>query len=89
MRTMKTHHGFFCGLGLGMTAGILFAPRAGSKTRGMILRTAKDGQATLKRKSDAALETAAETIDRGRAAAQKTANGIARAMEAGKRTLVG
>lgn len=86
---MKTHHGFFCGLGLGVTAGILFAPRSGSKTRGMIVHTAKDGQATLKRKSEAALETAAETIERGRAAAQKTANGIARAMEAGKRTLVG
>jgi gas vesicle protein len=86
---MKAQHGFFCGLALGVMAGILFAPHSGSKTRGMILLTAKDGQATLKRKGEAALDTAAEAMERGRTAAQKTASGIARALETGRRSLAG
>jgi gas vesicle protein len=86
---MTNQDRFLCGLGLGVAAGILFAPRAGSKTRGMISKSAKEGQARLERKSNEVLDSVVDAIDRGNKAAQQTAEGIAQALEAGKRRLVG
>jgi gas vesicle protein len=86
---MTDNHHFLCGLGLGIAAGFLFAPRPGVKTRAMLAEKAKEGQDYATRQGARIYNSASETLERGKKAVQTTAEGIADALDAGKRTLVG
>ena len=80
---------FFFGLGLGVAAGVLMAPRSGVKTRRKIVETAREGQDYVRRESAQLKESVVETLNRTKRAAQATAEGIGIALEVGKEQLVG
>lgn len=80
---------FFYGLGLGVAAGVLFAPRSGVKTRELIADTARESQDYITREGTHVRDTVAEKIDRTKRAAKATAEGIGVALEVGKEQLMG
>ena len=75
---------FFLGLGLGVAAGVLFAPKSGAETRDYLRSRADDGTEFLKRRSTELRETATEAVERGKATVQKHKENLTAAVEAGK-----
>jgi gas vesicle protein len=75
---------FFLGLGLGVAAGVLFAPKSGSETREFIKSKAGESADYVKRRSENLKETAAETIDRGKETLRRHKENLNAAVEAGK-----
>jgi gas vesicle protein len=75
---------FFLGLGLGVVAGILFAPKSGAETRDFLRSKANEGADYAKRRAAELRDQAAEGIERGRSAVQRHKENIAAAVEAGK-----
>lgn len=75
---------FFLGLGLGIAAGMLFAPKSGAETRNMIASKANEGKEYLRRRSDELRDSAADAIDRGRQAVGRQRDQFGAAVEAGR-----
>ena len=75
---------FFLGLGIGVAVGILFAPKSGEETRGLIKSKAGEGGEYLKRRGEEVRSQAGEAIDRGKSAVQKQREQLNAAVEAGK-----
>src|SRR5260370_40675522 len=75
---------FFLGLGLGVAAGVLFAPKSGAETRDYLRSRAVDGTEFLKRRSTEMRETATDAVERGKATVQKHKENLTAAVEAGK-----
>ena len=75
---------FFLGLGIGVAVGILFAPKSGEETRGLIKSKAGEGGEYLKRRGEEARTQAEEAIERGKSAVQKQREQLNAAVEAGK-----
>jgi gas vesicle protein len=75
---------FFLGLGLGVAAGVLFAPKSGSETREFLLSRANEGADYVKRRSVDLKETAAETVERGKQHIQRHKDNLTAAVEAGR-----
>jgi gas vesicle protein len=75
---------FFLGLGLGVAAGVLFAPQSGEETRRLIKDKAEEGVDVLKRRTADLQETAAEALDRGKQNLQRRKDTLAAAVEAGR-----
>lgn len=75
---------FFLGLGLGLSAGLLFAPNSGSETRQLLLDKADDGKDYLQRRGDVVRESAGALVDKGRTALSKQRELLNAAVEAGK-----
>jgi gas vesicle protein len=80
---------FLYGLGMGLAAGVLMAPRSGVKTRKQLAETAKDGQDYLMREGAGLRDSVVDKLNRTKRAAQATAEGIGVAFEVGKEQLVG
>jgi gas vesicle protein len=80
---------FFYGLGIGVAAGILFAPRAGEKTRDRLSQKARENQEYLAREAAGLRNVAIEKLNRAKRAAKATADGIGAAFEDGKGELLG
>lgn len=57
---------FLLGLGIGITAGVLLAPRSGSETRRYIADKAAEGSDFVADQSRQLKETASQLYDRGR-----------------------
>ena len=77
---------FLYGIGMGLAAGLLSAPRSGVKTRQMIAKAANDGQDRVSDLADAAV---AAQVQQTKKAARATAHGVASAFEDGRKQLVG
>ena len=75
---------FFLGLGLGVAAGVLFAPQSGEETRRLIRDRAEEGVDTLKRRTADLQETAAEALDRSKQTLKRRKETLAGAVEAGR-----
>lgn len=75
---------FFLGLGLGVAVGILFAPKSGEETRGLIKGKANEGSDYLRRRSEELRETASEYVERGKTAVTRQRDNLTAAVEAGK-----
>jgi gas vesicle protein len=60
---------FFLGLGLGVAAGLLFAPKSGPETRELLRSKADEGKEYLKKRSNEVRDQAADAIERGKASA--------------------
>jgi gas vesicle protein len=75
---------FFLGLGLGVAAGLLFAPKSGPETRDLIRSKADEGKEYLKRRSAEVRDQAADAIERGRSTVTRQRDNLAAAVEAGK-----
>jgi gas vesicle protein len=77
---------FFLGLGLGVVAGVLFAPKSGSETRDFLTSKANETADLAKRRAAEAREAAMDTYDRGVATVQRTKENLSAAVEAGRQT---
>jgi gas vesicle protein len=75
---------FFLGLGLGVAAGMLFAPKAGSETRELLMNKADEGKEFIKRRGGDLKDTANDLVDRGRNLMGRQKDNLNAAVEAGK-----
>jgi gas vesicle protein len=75
---------FLLGLGLGVAAGLLFAPQSGEDTRGLIKSKTGEGTDYLKRRSEDLRESAANAFERGRDTIARQRENLAAAVDAGK-----
>jgi gas vesicle protein len=75
---------FFLGLGLGVAAGLLFAPKSGPETRDLLRAKADEGKEFLKRRTTEVRDQTADAIERGRTAVYKQRDNLTAAVEAGK-----
>ena len=75
---------FFLGLGIGVAAGMLFAPKSGEETREFLREKAGEGKDYLKRRGDDLRDSASDLADRSRAVISRQRDNLNAAMEAGK-----
>ena len=75
---------FLLGLGLGVAAGILFAPKSGTETRELIKAKTGEGTDFLKKRSDDLKDSASGLVERGRSLLNKQKDQLNQAVEAGK-----
>jgi gas vesicle protein len=75
---------FFLGLGLGVAAGLLFAPQSGTETRELLTSKADEGKEYLKRRSEELKDSASELVDKGRDLVTRQRDQLNAAVEAGK-----
>lgn len=75
---------FFLGLGLGVAAGLLFAPKTGAETRDLLRSKADEGKEYVKRRSGELVDTANDAIERGKTAMARQRDNLNAAVEAGK-----
>ena len=75
---------FFLGLGLGVAAGVLFAPKSGSETRDFLLSKANESADLAKRRAQELREQASETIERGKSTVQRHKESLSAAVDAGR-----
>ena len=75
---------FFLGLGLGVAAGVLFAPKSGSETRDFLLSKANESADLAKRRAQELRDQANETIERGKSTVQRHKESLSAAVDAGR-----
>ena len=75
---------FFLGLGIGVAIGVLFAPKSGEETRGLIRTKAGEGKEYIKRRGSELRESADELVERGKEALGQQKENLSAAVEAGK-----
>jgi gas vesicle protein len=75
---------FFLGVGIGVAIGILFAPKSGEETRGLIRAKADGSKDFLKRKTGDLREQAVEAVDKGKSLLQRQKEQFSAAVDAGK-----
>lgn len=75
---------FFLGLGLGVAAGLLFAPKSGPETRDLLRSKADEGKEYLKRRSNEVVDQAADVLERGKSTVTRQRDNLVAAVEAGK-----
>lgn len=75
---------FFLGLGIGVAAGILFAPKSGEETRDILRSKATEGKDFLRRRSEELRDSATDMVERGRSAVARQRDQLSAAVEAGK-----
>ncbi|MES1262377.1 MAG: YtxH domain-containing protein [Acidobacteriota bacterium] len=75
---------FLLGLGVGVGLGMLFAPKSGEETRGLILNKADEGKDFLKKQTSELRDNAADLLDKGREAIHRQKDTLNDAIEAGK-----
>ena len=75
---------FFLGLGIGVAAGLLLAPKSGAETREFLLEKADEGKEFLKRKSGELRDQAGGALDKSREAWRRQKESLTAAVEAGK-----
>jgi gas vesicle protein len=72
---------FLLGFGLGITVGVLFAPRSGQEIRGMIGSKATDSVDFVKRQSQELKDTAMDAVEKGKDAVNRQVEKIASSPE--------
>jgi len=75
---------FFLGLGLGVAAGMLFAPQSGEETRVLLKSKADEGRDLLKQRADALCDQATDAVQRGKETVSRHRENLTSAMDAGK-----
>jgi gas vesicle protein len=75
---------FILGFGIGVAAGILFAPQSGEETRGMLRAKAGEGKDYLKKRGADLYESAGDLVEKGKSAVVRQKDQLAAAVEAGK-----
>lgn len=75
---------FFLGLGIGVGLGMLFAPKAGTETRELILNKADQGKDFIKKQTANLQDTATSLVDKGRDIVGRQRDNINDAVQAGK-----
>jgi gas vesicle protein len=80
---------FFYGVGVGVAAALLMAPRSGVKTRRRLAETVREGQDSIVREGMELRDSVVDALNRTKRAAKTTAEGIGIALEKGKEQLAG
>jgi len=75
---------FFLGLGLGVAAGVLFAPKSGKETREYLRDRAEEGADAVKRRTGELRDQAGDLVDRGKQQLQRQKENLSAAVEAGR-----
>jgi len=75
---------FLAGVGLGALAGVLYAPRSGSETRGVLRARAEEGRDYVRGRAREAREQASQWADRGRDVVSQQKEQFRAAYEAGR-----
>jgi gas vesicle protein len=75
---------FLLGLGVGVAVGMLFAPKSGQETRGVIKSKTGEGADYLKQRSTEFKQSASEWVDKGKDALGRQKDNLSDAVEAGK-----
>jgi gas vesicle protein len=79
---------FFLGLGIGVAAGILFAPKAGEETRRLLRDKAGEGRDYIRRRgnelTDDAGELADSVMERSRETLRRQRDSFSAALDAGR-----
>ncbi len=75
---------FFLGLGIGVAAGILFAPKSGAETRELLREKADEGKDYVKRRSEDLKGSATDLLDKSKQAIARQKEQLAAAVEAGR-----
>jgi gas vesicle protein len=75
---------FFLGLGVGLAAGLLFAPKSGNETRALLREKADEGRDYIRRKSESVREGAGDFVERGKEAISRQREQFTSALEAGR-----
>ena len=75
---------FLLGLGVGIGISLLFAPKTGEETRGMLKSKADEGREYLKQRGAGLRDTANDLIEKGKDAVNRQKDNLMEAMEAGK-----
>jgi gas vesicle protein len=75
---------FFLGLGLGVAAGMLFAPKTGMETRSLLRDRALEGGDYLKRQGENLRESAEDLVQRGKEMVGKQREQLGAAVDAGR-----
>lgn len=75
---------FLLGLGIGVGLGVLFAPRSGEETRGILKSKADEGADYLKRQTEDLKVRADGLADKGRDVLNRQKDNLSDAVAAGK-----
>lgn len=75
---------FFLGLGVGVAAGIIFAPKTGQETRDLLMAKADDGKDYLKRRTEELRDSASDLVDKGKDVLNRQREQLSSAVDAGK-----
>ncbi|MCU1327272.1 MAG: Late embryosis abundant protein [Bryobacterales bacterium] len=75
---------FIFGLGVGLGAGLLLAPRSGDETRQLLKEKADEGTEYLKKQTADLRDNATDLLDKGRQALDRQRDQVADAMAAGR-----
>ena len=75
---------FFFGMGIGVAAALLLAPKSGRETRELLKSKADDGKEYIKRRGSELRDDASNMIDRGKAAIDRQKENVSEAVGAGK-----
>jgi gas vesicle protein len=75
---------FFLGLGLGVAAGLLFAPKTGAETRDLLRSKADEGKDFVMKRSNELVDNANDAIEKGKTAISRQKDNLNAAVEAGK-----
>lgn len=74
----------FLGFGLGTAVGMLLAPKAGTGTRNDIERKVREGTEHIKQQGQQLLDSATETVARGKQTVRNQMKCLSNAVAAGK-----
>jgi gas vesicle protein len=77
---------FFLGIGVGLAVGILFAPKSGEETRGLLKSKAEESKEFVKRKTVDLRDQAGDFVERGREAVLRQREQVVAAVEAAKQS---
>jgi gas vesicle protein len=80
---------FFYGVGVGVAAALLMAPRSGVKTRRRLAETVRESQDSIVREGTELRDSVVDVLNRTKRATKTTAEGIGIALEKGKEQLAG
>jgi gas vesicle protein len=72
---------FLLGLGIGITVGVLFAPKSGDETRQQLGQKADEGTDYLLKQGQQVRDTAAELVEKGKSALQDQKSRLANAAQ--------
>ena len=76
---------FLTGLGIGLFVGVLCAPYSGEKTRRLIRTKANEGSAWVTERASDIRNSTTEMMEKGKKAVEKQTEGLAEAVQAGKK----
>ncbi|MGO9269174.1 MAG: YtxH domain-containing protein [Terriglobia bacterium] len=75
---------FLAGLGVGAIVALLFAPKSGEETRGLIAQKAQEGKDYVTAKSKDLRRQAEEVVEKGKDLVAQQKEQLSAALEAGK-----